>query len=187
MFDIRKIQEQVLLANIAKESDEVTAKKVVYGPDGNTEQQDDETWVNSTMKRLEETFTEEKVKNIRMGCQCGYGMEDKVNLVKSLMEDVSNLEELGNLPKAHEAGLFFQEGTLYLQFLFCPCPMLMKVHKLDSKTWCQCTTGYSKVLFEQAFQCKVDVELCKSIKAGDDLCLMKIIPEKDPFQIKNEC
>lgn len=39
-----------------------------------------------------------------------------------------------------------------------------------------CTTGYSKVLFETAFGCEVDVELLKSIKAGDDACLMKIIP-----------
>lgn len=35
---------------------------------------------------------------------------------------------------------------------------------------------YSKVLFEKAFSCDVDVELLKSIKFGDDVCLMKIIP-----------
>ena len=41
---------------------------------------------------------------------------------------------------------------------------------------CQCTTGYSKVLFEKAFGCDVDVELLKSIKCGDDICLMRIVP-----------
>ena len=55
-------------------------------------------------------------------------------------------------------------------------PMLAGVDKLDTYTWCQCTTGYSKVLFEQAFGCEVDVELLKSIKVGDERCLMKIIP-----------
>jgi len=54
--------------------------------------------------------------------------------------------------------------------------MLAEVDKLDTYTWCQCTTGYSKVLFEQAFGCTVEVELLKSIKAGDDICLMSIIP-----------
>lgn len=48
--------------------------------------------------------------------------------------------------------------------------------KLDTDTWCQCTTGYSKVLFEKAFGCEVVVELLKSVKMGDDICLMKIIP-----------
>lgn len=46
----------------------------------------------------------------------------------------------------------------------------------ETDTWCQCTTGYSKVIFEKAFGCIVDVELLKSVKMGDDICLMKIIP-----------
>jgi len=54
--------------------------------------------------------------------------------------------------------------------------MLAHVDKLDTDTWYQCTTGYSKVLFEKAFGCEVVVELLKSVKMGDDICLMKIIP-----------
>lgn len=78
--------------------------------------------------------------------------------------------------KAKAAGISFRDGELYLQFPFCPCPMLAEVDKLETNTWCQCTTGYSKVIFEKAFGCEVDVELLKSIKMGDDICLMKIIP-----------
>jgi predicted hydrocarbon binding protein len=51
------------------------------------------------------------------------------------------------------------------------------VDHLETDTWCQCTTGYSKVLFEKAFDCKVEVELLESIKMGDERCLMKIIPQ----------
>jgi hypothetical protein len=54
--------------------------------------------------------------------------------------------------------------------------MLADVDRLDTDTWFQCTTGYSKVVFEKAFGCEVDVELVKSIKMGDDICLMKILP-----------
>ncbi|WP_373265528.1 DUF6144 family protein [Hungatella hathewayi] len=35
--------------------------------------------------------------------------------------------------------------------------------------------GEAKSFFEQAFACKADVELLKSIKMGDNICLMKII------------
>ena len=66
-------------------------------------------------------------------------------------------------------------GELFLQFHYCPCPMLAEVDRLETNTWCQCTTGYSKILFERAFACKADVELLKSIKMGDSICLMKII------------
>ena len=92
------------------------------------------------------------------------------------MASSSNLEEFAKQDKAKAAGLSYQDGELYLQFPFCPCPMLAEVDKLETNTWCQCTTGYSKVLFEKAFGCEVDVELLKSIKMGDDICLMKIVP-----------
>lgn len=181
MFDIRKMQEQAILKNVEEESDEKTANMVVYGENAETKDQNDDVWVNSTMKRLENTFTVKQVKKIRMKCQCGFGMDEKIDLVKELLNEASNLEELCNLPKAKMAGLLYKNGELYLQFLECPCPMLKNVNKLESKTWCECTTGYSKVLFEKAFSCHVDVELCKSIKAGDDICLMKIIPQHNPF------
>jgi hypothetical protein len=92
------------------------------------------------------------------------------------MSAASSIEEFASSDKAKASGLFCKEGELYLQFLFCPCPMLAEVDKLETYTWCRCTTGYSKVLFEKAFDCEVDVELLKSIKAGDNICLMKITP-----------
>ncbi len=172
MFDIRKIQEQVLFNAIKSASDEETAASIVFGQRG----EDDATWVKSAMSRLEDCFDAPVIGQIRMNCQCGYGMDEKLALVKDLVASSSSLEEFGSLAKANAAGLFYSEGELYLQFPFCPCPMLAEVDKLDTYTWCQCTTGYSKVLFEEAFGCKVDVELLKSIKAGDEICLMKIIP-----------
>ncbi|GMQ62089.1 DUF6144 family protein [Vallitalea sp. AN17-2] len=177
MFDIRKIQEQVIYRSVKSARNDETAKKIVYGKDELAATEDNPTWVKSTMKRLENHFDKSAVSEIRRHCQCGYGMDEKLKLVKELVELSSNMEEFGNLDKAKAAGLFCENGELYLQFSFCPCPMLVDVDRLDTDTWCQCTTGYSKVLFEKAFECKVDVELLKSIKMGDAICLMKIIPQ----------
>lgn len=177
MFDIRKIQEQVLYGAVKSESNDETAKEIVYGKDELARTEDNPTWVKSTMKRLEDHFDSSTVKQIRMHCQCGYGMDEKLKLVKELVEASSNIDEFGNLDKAKAAGLYSENGELYLQFSFCSCPMLEGVDRLETNTWCQCTTGYSKILFEKAFGCKVDVELLKSIKFGDEKCLMKIIPQ----------
>jgi hypothetical protein len=38
--------------------------------------------------------------------------------------------------KAKAAGISFRDGELYLQFPFCPCPMLAEVDKLETNTWC---------------------------------------------------
>jgi predicted hydrocarbon binding protein len=172
MFDIRKIQEQVIFTAVKEESNEQTAQKIIDG-----KQEDNSTWVKNTMKRLDENFDAPTVKKIRMNCQCGYAMDEKLALVKDLMANASNLEEFADQDKAKAAGLSYSDGELYLMFPFCPCPMLAEVDKLPTKTWCQCTTGYSKVLFEKAFGCEVKVDLLKSIKMGDDSCLMKIIPQ----------
>lgn len=182
MFDIRKIQEQALYGAIKGVSSEEAACEIVYGTGGANESEDDPTWVKSAMKRLENRFEKPVVKQIRMHCQCGYGMDEKLALVRELMEASSSMEEFGKLEKAKAAGLSCVGGELYLQFPFCPCPMLAGVDRLETNAWCQCTTGYSKVLFEKAFQCKVDVELLKSIKMGDEICLMKIIPEGDVWK-----
>lgn len=176
MFDIRKAQERVLFDAISNRSDLKTAEEIVYGYDGLARDESNPTWVKSTMHRLENKFDFNTIKQIRMDCQCGYGMEQKLTLLQKLKSSASNLEDFVHSDEAKKAGLFCREGELYLQFFFCPCPMLADVDQLESKTWCQCTTGYSKVLFEKAFGCDVDVNLLKSIKSGDDICLMKIIP-----------
>lgn len=176
MFDIRKIQEQVIFSAIKTASNDETATKIVYGEHELYSTEDNATWVKSTMQRLENHFDMSTVKQIRMNCQCGYGIDEKVELVKELVESSSNLEEFANQAKAKAAGLFYANGKLYLQFSFCPCPMLADVDKLDTDTWCQCTTGYSKFLFEKAFGCEVVVKLLKSIKMGEDICLQEIIP-----------
>ena len=176
MFDIRKIQEQVIFGAVAAASDAATATKIISGDAGASAAEDNATWVKSTMRRLEGRFDPATVKQIRMNCQCGYGMDEKIALVQELMDSSSSLEEFANLDKAKAAGLSCADGELYLQFPFCPCPMLAEVDKLDTFAWCQCTTGYSKVLFEKVFGCEVDVELLLSIKAGDPICRMKIVP-----------
>lgn len=176
MFDIRKIQEQVLFEAVQNHCDAETAGEIVYGKGDCAKAESNADWVNATMSRLEKRFDPKTTKQIRMDCQCGYGMDEKLALLNTLNAAASSMEEFAGSELAMAAGLFCENGELFLKFLFCPCPMLADVKRLETKTWCQCTTGYSKVLFEKAFGCPVDVELLKSIKAGDDICLMKIIP-----------
>lgn len=182
MFDIRKIQENVIYEAVKAESNEDIANEVVYGKGQFTNTESNPDWVKSAMQRLESKFEYEITKKIRMNCQCGYGMDEKLALVKELMLTATNIEEFASSKRAKSAGLFCKDGELFLQFDFCPCPMLAEVNKLETNTWCQCTTGYSKVLFEKAFACNVDVELLKSIKMGDHMCLMKITLHNPAWQ-----
>ena len=158
MFDIRKVQEKVMYEAVRAKSNADVAGEVVYGCEKAAHTESNSDWVKSVMRRLENKFESE------------------------LMAGAASIEEFTNSEKAKAAGLFCKGGELFLQFDFCPCPMLAEVERLETAAWCQCTTGYSKVLFEQAFACKVDVELLKSIKMGDSVCLMKITPHNPVWQ-----
>ncbi len=157
-------------------SDDETAAAVVYGEDGPPSAEDDAAWVKAAMSRLENRFDRPDVRRIRMNCQCGHGMDEKLEFLRELAESSSCLEEFAGREIAREAGLSVMDGELYLQFPFCPCPCCPAWDRLDTDSWCQCTAGYSKFLFEKAFGCEVDVELLKSVKMGDEICLMKIVP-----------
>lgn len=171
---LRRMQEQALCQAVEAESDADTAHEVVHGTQPPDQPESNADWVNAAMHRLERRFDAPTRKQIRMHCQCGYGMEEKLALVQELRSGAASIEEFAGSERAKAAGLFCKDGALFLQFHFCPCPMLADVERLETDTWCQCTTGYSKVLFERAFACQADVELLKSIKLGDPVCLMKI-------------
>ena len=123
MFDIRKIQENVIYEAVKAESNTDTANEVVYGNNRTAETESDSEWVKSVMGRLENKFEFQTIKKIRMNCQCGYGMDEKAALVKELMADAKNLEEFTSSEKAKAAGLFCKDGELFLQFNYCPCPI----------------------------------------------------------------
>ncbi len=172
MFDIRKIQETVIFNAIEEFANTRLAEKIVYG-DNKTEVKDPE-WVKSVMSELENNFDDPMVEKIRMKCQCGYEMDEKIELLNVLIRSSSNIREFADNDMAKAAGLFLKNDKLFLKFKSCPCPILKDVEKLKTDTWCKCTMGYTKTLFEKAFECNVDVELIKSIKTGDDGCLQRI-------------
>ena len=57
MFDIRKIQEQVIFTAIKNESNEEVAAQIT-----DNQQEDNPTWVKNTMKRLDKAFDSSTVK-----------------------------------------------------------------------------------------------------------------------------
>lgn len=52
--------------------------------------------------------------------------------------------------------------------------MLEKAKETSSLTWCHCTAGYNKKLFEIVFEMPIDVEVIHSIRQGFDCCLLRI-------------
>jgi hypothetical protein len=66
-----------------------------------------------------------------------------------------------------ETGQPSQEGV-------CLCPLVESKTAGISKTYCQCSVGYVKEMFEQRFACPIDVQLVDSVLQGGKRCKFKI-------------
>ena len=61
MFDIRKIQEQVIFEAVKNASDDEIAEQIVFGNENRANSEDNPTWVKNTMGRLESQFDENTI------------------------------------------------------------------------------------------------------------------------------
>lgn len=135
-------------------------------------------WVEKLSNLLENTFDKNTVKVIRQNCYCNENgrLEETAkelrqlycSLDKDLFRFVDALNERG-------AGWYIEDHQLYTKMFTCECPMLESAKVSDSLTWCHCTAGYNKKLFEMIFEMSVEVEVLHSIRQGFDYCLLKII------------
>ena len=139
-------------------------------------------WVEKLSLLLENRFDGNIVKAIRQKCYCNENgrLEDTArewkqlyaSLDKDLHRFVAALNENG-------AGWYIEGNQLYTKMFICECPMLEEALLSQSLTWCHCTAGYSKKLFELVFETPVDVEILQSIRQGFDSCPVRVMFRKD--------
>ncbi|MTI70530.1 MAG: hypothetical protein FH751_09800 [Firmicutes bacterium] len=179
---MKQINSEVkkLYENIAKYSNSDIASKIAFGmelPFSPTQTEKNE-WVKYIISGLEKEFDEQTIKSIRMGCYCnGNGhLDESKKFIKSIYDDSASIEKFVDKMNEYGVGLYLKDRYLFIKYSSCPCRMIESVTVLPTKTWCYCTVGYNKEIFEYVFNCKVDIELLESIKMGNKHCLMKIIP-----------
>ncbi len=134
-------------------------------------------WVEKLSAILENRFDKETVKNIRQECYCNENgrLEDTANNLKQLYLSLDkDLHRFVNALNENGAGWFIKDNQLYTKMFSCECPMLEKAKNSNSLTWCHCTAGYNKKLFEIVFEKPVYVEIVQSIRQGFDFCLLRI-------------
>ncbi len=134
-------------------------------------------WVEKMSAILENRFDMETVKNIRQECCCNENgrLEDTADNLKQLYFSLDkDLHRFVSALNENGAGWFMKENQLYTKMFFCECPMLEKTKNSNSLTWCYCTAGYNKKLFEIVFEKPVYAEIVQSIRQGFDYCLLRI-------------
>jgi predicted hydrocarbon binding protein len=133
-------------------------------------------WTEAICAALENSFDENTVKQIRMDCACGPEM-GKINNLKTLYQSCSGMAEFAEKVCKLNQGYTVEceDDTLFLIYPQCYCSCVKRINKPVSRTWCYCTLGYTKRMFEHILDHEVDVELIESVKTGGDVCRIKIV------------
>lgn len=169
-----------LFNNIQKYGGTNAAREITFGVplDSEATKEKRAEWVFRITKAMEENLDEATIKNIRCGCYCNEDgkLEESRQRIKGLYESSHSMEDFVSRMNESGSGWYLENGVLHTKYTSCSCPMLEAVYIMDTKTWCYCTVGYNKAIFETVFGCDIDVELLQSIKMGHEQCLMRIVP-----------
>lgn len=88
-------------------------------------------------------------------------------------EDEKSITIIFNWGKDHQNpwGLIMSDG-------YCMCPIVEPNEVKISGTFCQCSAGYVKEIFERSTGKAVTVEVISSLKTGGDDCIFKVVIDK---------
>ena len=174
------IEAVKLFNNIRKYGGPNAACEITFGVplDSEATKEKRAEWVFHVTKALQEKFDEATIKSIRYGCHCNEDgkLEESRQRIKGVYESCNSMEDFVSRMNQSGSGWYLENEILFTRYTSCSCPMLEAVEIMDTKTWCYCTVGYNKAIFESVFGCDIDVELLKSIKMGHEQCLMRIVP-----------
>jgi hypothetical protein len=133
-------------------------------------------WAQAMCRYLEGAYPAERVANLRMAACCqpnGRYLEK----ARAMYVSASSLEEFCEAYNREYTGkhsVRADEGAILFSYPECYCAMVKRVNAPLSKTWCLCTLGYAKKLFDYILGCETKVELLESVKMGDERCTMRI-------------
>ena len=133
-------------------------------------------WAESVCADLEQEFDDSAVRRIRMDCACGPEI-GKMEKLRKLYRAAVDMDDFVTKANRLNQGFTMEhtDNGLFLIYPQCYCSCVKRVEKPITKTWCYCTLGYTKRMFEYVLDKTVMVELIESVKTGGSACRIKIV------------
>jgi predicted hydrocarbon binding protein len=135
-----------------------------------------EKWITTLINGLENNMDEKLLSKILEQCGRQCQSQNFVKKARDIYQNSKNtdefLEKLGRTYKhLHKEG-----KNVYIIYPRCYCSQVNKIPKGKlSGTYCNCSRGWAKALFEGALGRPVEVIKEKSIISGDNECRFRVI------------
>jgi hypothetical protein len=133
--------------------------------------------VRGIMELLDQNVPTAKRIELMQSCgrNClGASILNKAIRLQKQADDIDDLLRLFNESNIGGGNLRRKGNIIYAEYFRCYCGAVSKTKTKFSPTYCQCSCGWLRQLFETVFQKPVKVELLDSIIQGGNKCRFKI-------------
>lgn len=141
------------------------------------DQKEQGKWVKTLVERMDGALDEETRARVMQSCgrQCipSHVISEAARAYaesRDIDDFLARLNEMGI-----DGGNLTREGnTIYVRYGECYCGIVNRVGERISRTYCNCSVGWNKALFEAVFQRSVEVNLVESVISGAKRCLLEV-------------
>ena len=135
-----------------------------------------ENWITNLMDGLDNNVDKETI--IKILEQCGRQCQSQsfIKKAKAIYEKSKNTDDFLNKLAQVYKHMHREGNKVYIVYPKCYCSQVNKIPKGKlSGTYCNCSRGWAKALFEGATGKPVEVNMKKSIINGEDQCKFEVI------------
>lgn len=128
------------------------------------------SWIKELLRNLDEHVDESTKEKILRACgeKCPFTHLSDERLMEIKASSKTDTDFLNNL--CSQWRMVNEEGQFYVVFDQCYCPMVSEDIQGVSKTLCYCTLGNLKHKFSTGLDQEFEIEMLRSILAGDTEC-----------------
>lgn len=135
-----------------------------------------QNWITTLIEGLDEYVDEEECKKILEKCGRNCITKSTIRKAKAQYKKSENIEDFLEKYSKVNRHLQLEDGEAYMVYPRCYCSFVNKIPEGRlSPTWCNCSRGWVKTLFEEVTGKQVEVILEKSVVKGDDGCWLKVV------------
>lgn len=134
-------------------------------------------WIHSVIKLMDQELKKEDIGRILeqcgRGCAHGCGMVERIQKANPNPENVDEVIRTLQQPEFFGGRISKGDDCFYTTCEQCYCPFVNDNIQDIPGSYCECTKGWTKQVFETAFQRPVAVEIEQTIIRGADSCKMR--------------
>jgi predicted hydrocarbon binding protein len=135
-------------------------------------------WIKKVIEVMSVELDDETRRRILEECGRDCLLPRVIIKLKEVWEETEYIDEWIEKIQTDEIweAIVLEDGVVYVLYPECYCPILKDAPKYLKipDTYCECSVGWLKELFEGVFERDVEIELISSIVRGDKECKFKV-------------